>query len=73
MTKTNTTNGTRDNSRAITIRFNTLEWEQLLLGVKWLFEDELILKPTPYRFLKWCGLTFATSLDNKHTEGDVDE
>jgi hypothetical protein len=73
MTKPTTSNSTRDNSKAITLRFNSLEWEQLQLGVKWLYKDKMILKPTPYRFLKWCGLTCADSLDDKHTDGGNDE
>ena len=53
--------------------FNTKEWKQIQLGINWLYAKEMILKPTPYRYLKWCGLTVAESLDNEDMGGGDDE
>ena len=54
----------------VRFEFNDEEWEQVQRGAKWLYADEMISKPTAYRFLKWCGLTFSESLDKKHGGDD---
>ena len=53
----------------ITLRFNDAEWEKIERGTKWLYADKRISKPTTYGFLKWCGLTFSSSLEKKHGGG----
>ena len=64
--KTTTPNGKRDNRKAVTLRFNAEEWEEIKIGIKWLYFDNMIPKPTAYSYLKWCGLIFSESLENKH-------
>jgi hypothetical protein len=66
VTKTTASDGKRDNRKAVTLRFNDEEWEDIKIGIKWLYADERISKPTAYRFLKWCGLTVSEALENKH-------
>ena len=70
MTKTTATNGKRDNRKAVTLRFNIGEWEEIQRGAEWLYADEMIPKPTAYSFLKWCGLMVSESLEKKHGGDD---
>ena len=62
--------GEQNAVNAVTLKFNNEEWERIQRGVKWLYADERISKPTVYGFLKWCGLTFSESLDKKHGGDD---
>jgi len=62
--------GEQNAVNAVTLKFNDEEWKRIQRGAKWLYADEMISKPTAYRFLKWCGLTVSESLENKHGGDD---
>jgi hypothetical protein len=57
----------KDNGNCVTLKFNAEEWEKIERGAKWLYAEERISKPTPYRYLKWCGITFSNWLEKRHS------
>ncbi len=61
-----------DKRNTVALHFGDEEWKQIQSGAKWLYADGQIPKPTAYSFLKWCGLTFALTLKERHS-GDFDD